>query len=193
MLKTLFLGLFPIQCVVCQAEESWLCCDLPPAPSSRVKFKYLDGLHSVTDYASSKKIVETLKFKGLKALGPVMAEHLYKIVPETHWDQFIVVPIPLHWQRKHWRGFNQAELIIPAEANKKSLLERVKKTQQQARLNKLDRVSNLKNAFICTDNVINKNIILIDDVVTSGQTLDEAAKILKQAGARKVIGVTFAA
>lgn len=192
MLKTLLAGLFPVKCLICKIEGSWLCCDLPPAPPNSVKFKHLDEIHSVTDYKTAKPIIEALKFKGLKSITPIISKQIYQSCPKDFWQSKIVTPIPLHWQRQMWRGFNQSALIIPPNITQNKVLKRVKKTQQQARLDKSDRFINLKQAFICTDSVANQDIILVDDVSTSGQTLEEAARTLKQAGARKVIGVTFA-
>ncbi|MCI8428961.1 MAG: ComF family protein [Lachnospiraceae bacterium] len=109
------------------------------------------------------------------------------------WKGEVFVPIPLHASRKRKRGFNQAELLskelskrsgIPTDAG---LLKRVKKTHVQKELNDQERLTNLKDAFsVRKGKVPCQNIILVDDIYTTGSTMDAAAKILKKHGAKKV-------
>ncbi len=118
----------------------------------------------------------------------------------------LIIPIPLHRNRLLSRRFNQAALMaknfsketgIPV---KMDLLTRVKNTQSQGHLSPSARKKNLRNAFdipkLHTPKVLNliqdKSIILIDDVFTTGSTVEEAAKCLKQAGARQVLVFTIA-
>jgi len=115
-----------------------------------------------------------------------------------------IIPIPLHPRRLRWRGFNQAELIanlIADDLNLKTdsdILVRKKYTQPQMSLKKKKRESNLQNAFKVTDHGQNliqqgtKNFILIDDVLTTGTTMNEGAQLLKNNGASKVWGMVLA-
>jgi len=109
------------------------------------------------------------------------------------------MPLPLHWWRRHQRGFNQSTLLARRVAEfleapyDENSFKRVKITRQQARLSKLERRKNMDNAFAWTaQGPPPETVILIDDVCTTGETLQAAAKTLKKAGAKKVIGVVFA-
>ncbi len=112
----------------------------------------------------------------------------------------IVVFIPLHHSRERKRGFNQAKLLAEIVAKNfnlelKNVLMRVKNTPPQAQAeNREKRRENLFGAFtiIDPDEIKNKNIILIDDVYTSGATMSEAARVLKSRGARKIIALVAA-
>jgi len=108
--------------------------------------------------------------------------------------------IPLHSDRLRWRGFNQSHLLAQTIADQtglpcREILTRVKNTPPQAQIATAhDRKENLKSAFmIKSDSTpIPQSIILIDDVATTGATLNEAARVLKGQGVKKVIALTFA-
>lgn len=110
-----------------------------------------------------------------------------------------IVPVPLHRRRYAERGFNQAKLISHAVSRVcgipvADMLKRSRYTHQQARLSKQERAENVKDAF-CEDiqNTLGgKAVVLVDDVFTTGSTLQECARVLKDAGAREVIGFTIA-
>ncbi len=124
---------------------------------------------------------------------------------------FLVIPIPLSKKRERWRGFNQAEILAREFSvyfgYKLCLnLKRIKHKKPQAALNEAERLENMKNTFVWQDT--NKNqpgasenikknlgdytIILVDDVITTGATLNEAARVLKSAGAKKIYGLVLA-
>lgn len=141
-------------------------------------------------------MAKTLKYRFVPDVAIDIAKIIHKRFPKVEAD--FLVPIPLHKSRLRWRGFNQAELIaqelsqrwnIPIRTD---LLIRNKSTGPQADIkNRNDRIANAKEIF----NVVLRppsTLILIDDLSTTGSTLDEAAKVLKSAGAEKVIGVVFA-
>lgn len=113
----------------------------------------------------------------------------------------LVVPVPLHKKRYKWRGFNQAFLLseyISLKFNLNlddKLLERRKNTKPQSNIGSMEeRKANMKDAFFCPDRskIGRKNIILVDDVCTTLTTLDECAKVLKEAGAKNVWGLVVA-
>jgi len=139
-----------------------------------------------------KTVIEHLKFKYFRQLAKPIAQEIKAAVSPDFWKESTIVPIPLHWRRQLWRGFNQSEHIARAIGPTNTSLKRTKHTAQQARLSKLERLKNIKGAFAWQSQDVPKNIILIDDVVASGQTLDEAAKVLKEAGALEVKAVVFA-
>ena len=123
--------------------------------------------------------------------------HDYQL-PIEHLD--FLVPIPLHKSRKREREFNQAEILsqeVAREFNKKVLADvliRVKPTKTQTELTFQERCQNVKESFSVTkpELIKDSNLLLIDDVLTTGATSNEAAKCLKEAGARKVLLLTLA-
>ncbi len=112
----------------------------------------------------------------------------------------MVIPLPLHPRRLAERGFNQAESIarivaqIMTKPTNTTSLKRIRATKQQATLNRVERITNVANAFVCLQpaHVKDKTILLIDDVYTTGSTMQAAAMALKKAGAKKVRGFTLA-
>lgn len=111
----------------------------------------------------------------------------------------LVMPVPLSRKRLRWRGFNQAEILADIFSKKYGLeintrdLVRIKHKTAQAKLDEIHRLENIKECFSWQDGDLNKkNIILIDDVVTTGATLNECAKILKANGAGEVWGLVVA-
>lgn len=120
----------------------------------------------------------------------------------------IIIPVPLHPRRLRWRGFNQAEILarhlseniapglaLPFETD---LLERKKYTDPQMKIkNSGERKRNIKNAFALTNSfdpqiIKNKRVLLVDDIATTGATLFECSKVLKNAGAKEVFGIVIA-
>jgi ComF family protein len=106
---------------------------------------------------------------------------------------FVVVPVPIHRSKEQKRGFNQSELI----ARKLSelcgncgglALARVIKTATQVGLSKTQRAANVEGSIICIDRdlINNRSVLLLDDVATTGATLNECAKVLKKCGAKRV-------
>ncbi len=114
----------------------------------------------------------------------------------------ILIPIPLHRKKLKERGFNQAEELAFAIENYrqnwkiKNILQRKKRTDSQATLSFLDRAINTKNAFQIIqgekEHVKGANILLIDDVITTANTCEECARILKKSGAKSVWAITIA-
>lgn len=103
----------------------------------------------------------------------------------------IIVPVPLHWRRQWQRGYNQVvELLRPAAGGLRILphcLQRVRHTQSQTGMDRKSRISNLRHAFRChTGSVDNQRVLLVDDVMTTGATLQAASHCLLDAGARQV-------
>jgi ComF family protein len=117
-------------------------------------------------------------------------------------DEWIVIPIPLHRRKELERGFNQNDILtttcfdshLTILIGKSNPLKRTKYTQSQTQFKGAERVANIKQSFKVIDEskVKNKNIILVDDVLTTGATLREAALTLCQVGARRVWGFVLA-
>ena len=112
----------------------------------------------------------------------------------------LLVPIPLHKNRERKRGFNQAKLIARHLSERlglelaENVLKKTKATRPQIELRAEERRKNLTGAFAVSDpqKIQNKIILLLDDVKTTGTTLEEAAVVLKQAGAKRVWAITVA-
>jgi ComF family protein len=105
----------------------------------------------------------------------------------------IVVPIPIHWSRRCSRGFNQSELLSEALLNvDRTVLKRIRRTKPQTRLSREARMDNLAGAFRASTAVEGKSILLIDDVITSGETARECARALAAAGATKIAALALA-
>ncbi len=131
-------------------------------------------------------------------------EELSDLSVMENFTDVILIPIPLSKKRLHERGYNQAELIcselIKLDKNinlrySVDVLIKIKETEHQARIkDRRVRLKNLTGSFgVRNENLIkNRNIILIDDITTTGATLNEAKKVLKLSGARKVIAFTVA-
>jgi len=200
-------ALFPFSCLVCGKEGDCLCkthTTFVPAPPNKAQFLFLDDIFVCTAYEHplSKKVVESLKFKGIRRFSVIMGNLCANEIVKQNFSDIVLVPVPLHWMRRFWRGFNQSELLareiklhLP-HATLVPLLKRIKRTQQQARLRKEDRNKNTSDAFVWNEktNFEQKNcsVFLIDDVVASGATLDACAKILKQHGVLQVFAIVFA-
>lgn len=117
-------------------------------------------------------------------------------------QQSVLVPIPLYSSKFRKRGYNQAVLLADGLARRFDIpvvdcLKRVKHTKTQVGLSKDDRKENVAEAFVLKSDVTDsikqyQNVFLVDDVVTTGATLKEAAKVLKKAGCKSVWGLTLA-
>jgi len=139
----------------------------------------------------------------LPKYAPITNEHLKKIIkaPQALLDPEStgLMPVPLHKKRLLWRGFNQAERLAIILASRFGLkyspenLIRKRYDKPQAKLNKHKRLCNITDNFSWTGKrMIGKNIILVDDVATTGATLNECARVLKGAGANEVWGLVLA-
>ena len=114
------------------------------------------------------------------------------------WKIDIIMPIPLHPRRLEKRGYNQVRCacrgigkrsLIPVDEKN---LKRRKNTKPQKELNHRERQKNMKNAFIVRKKLKEENILLVDDIYTTGSTIEEAAKELKKAGAQNIFFLTIA-
>lgn len=136
----------------------------------------------------------------MSQLGPLLCSTL-NLNLHSHSSSFILIPVPLHPKRLKDRGFNQAELLTnevlkhcPLLTANCKLIARSKHTESQVKSgSRAARLENLKDAFSVTEKPDPNSIyILIDDVATTGSTLEECAQTLRQAGAREVWGLVLA-
>ena len=142
------------------------------------------------------------KFKSCTAYADVFAQYMYvyysSVTNEADFPDY-VVPVPLSKERFKERGYNQSELLSKPLAKMLGLehntdcLRRIRDTAKQSELLPRDRSKNIANAFAADSNmIINKSILLIDDIYTTGSTAKECAKTLVNGGARNVRVYTLA-
>jgi competence protein ComFC len=176
------------------------------------KRKYgLDGLWSLGVYEGSlRTAIQKLKYKWVseiaKELVDITVEYWAKNSPilldKIKKDQgktWIVTAVPLHISRQNWRGFNQSELLAKLFTSKlglkyETVLKRIRNTTPQMKLLSHQRKQNIKNAFVLSYNLSpnSYNLILVDDVWTTGSTLKECCYVLKRGGAKNVWALTIA-
>jgi len=148
------------------------------------------------------RAIVLLKFEEMTPLGHWFGERLAELVRrgEEELAADVVVPVPLHRQRQRERGYNQADLIARPLARRLGLpcrpvlLVRTKPRPDKLHLSLEERWSSVRGAFAAKpgSRVDNLRVLLVDDVMTTGATLDACARALRQAGARTVIGLTVA-
>lgn len=198
--------LFPIHCICCGQEDAWLChkCQghIPPPKTPPFVPVGLNRIICATTFASPvKELIHYYKYDHAYTVAPIMADLImrqlqnYPVATNP-----IIIPVPLHKRRQRERGFNQAELIAK-QIHKKlnwtimtGVLIRKRHTSQQAKLNKTQRLSNLTNAFCITkyELIVDRDIILLDDVLTTGATLTACAAALQTAKPRSITGLCVA-
>lgn len=213
IINTILDFLFPLRCVGCRESGSYLC-DKCAHQIRKAERENLEWVYSLYDYRDPviKKALWLLKYKNKKPVAETFARLIYGIMLEEiselvimkNWQDPVLIPIPLSKKRLRERGYNQTELIakaiIKVDQNQNFKLEttwlrKVKETPRQAHIkNRNERLANLKGSFEVspTINVTGRNIILLDDVTTTGATLSEARKVLKNTGARDVVAFTLA-
>jgi ComF family protein len=161
----------------------------------------IDGIRSPFRFELTvRKAIHQLKYSNLRAIAEPLAELLNGYLATNPVPAEVLVPVPLHRKRERERGYNQSHLLcrelsklakLPVVAN---CLIRERHTPPQARTTAAaERKSNVADAFICRDHrLAGKQVLLIDDVATSGATLDACAAVLKISGASSVWGLTLA-
>jgi len=147
-----------------------------------------------------REAIHQLKYRNLRALAAPLAGMLQEYLSASPLEFDILVPVPLHRKRLRERGYNQARLLaqelgklidIPVSDD---VLIRLKHTPPQARTATIEeRKHNITDAFACSDSGLQgKHVLLLDDVSTSGTTLDACAAVLKANGAAAVWGLAMA-
>jgi ComF family protein len=170
-------------------------------PDCRRRQAEIDGIRSAFRFDEViRKAIHELKYRNLKAISPCLAELLADYLSSNPLPGEALVCVPLHPRRLRERGYNQSSLLARELSRRIGLpviedcLIRVKQAQPQVRaVDVEERRRNVANAFVCRDEKISgKQIILIDDVCTSGATLESCAEALKNKGATSVWGLTLA-
>ncbi len=146
-----------------------------------------------------KRAIHSLKYQRNLALGAILAKPIVEIVKRSGWTIDLIVPIPLSRSHKRMRGYNQAAAISRNVArllniqHSTSAVKRIKETESQISLDINKRLTNLMDAFYAIPATLNKrNILVIDDVITTGATMQNCALALQKAGAGSIYCVSVA-
>ena len=178
------------RCPLCGAVAStrpgaWLCAACRLAPPA------FDGLHAEWSYEPPfDEVIRGLKYHRLEFLADDLARGMAADLRGLETEHDVVTAVPLHWRRRLERGYNQAQLIAKPLARRlglpyRRLLIRSVSSAPQTTLSARERRSNVEDIFRCRRGVeIHRaRVLLIDDVATTGATLDAASRTLKSAGA----------
>jgi ComF family protein len=168
----------------------------------RVPIEKATSLVFFTKDGQIQHLLHRFKYKGRKEIGVQLGNLLGTELKKCGWSDNIdiIVPVPLHKAKQHWRGYNQAHIFaegIAAATDLKvcsDVLERSKKTATQTRKSRAGRVENVRDVFKLRkpDQLKNKHILLVDDVITTGATLEACALSLLQIEGLKVSIATIA-
>jgi len=208
--------LYPPRCVGCGRFGAYLCavCEATMTPASEgprcpncssrwehegncprcFHWDALDGGVAAFDMeGSARRAVHALKYRGLRVMAPGMAAYLGVLRERVAFD--VAMAVPLHRSRINARGFNQADVLLsqldwPRAPGR---LRRIRKTATQVGLGLGERRSNVAGAFAYDGpSLAGLTIALVDDVITTGATGNECARVLRDHGARRVVIVAFA-
>ena len=169
--------------------------------SCRGRRHYYDRGLALYEYASVRSTIYRLKYSGrleyADFFGREMARRLGPAIRE--WGAEALIPVPLHASRQRRRGYNQAAAIARACGRaldlpvREDIIRRARNTRPMTLLDAKERKRNLKNAFIMLQDVVKLSIVVVvDDIYTTGSTIDAMAALLKASGVKKVYFVTLA-
>lgn len=181
------------------------CCGSPQKGNSHCRkcVEYASQLDQIRAWGvfgdSLREVIHQLKYKRDMSLGEFASRPMIGLLQDLDWHPDLVAPVPLAKKRRQERGFNQSFLLAfpiglashtPVSSN---TVVRIKETIAQVGLSARERKENVKNAFVAKrEKVFGKKILLIDDVFTTGSTVNACAKALKEAGAKTVYALTLA-
>jgi competence protein ComFC len=201
-----------------EINEECICSDcmnnILPADSMRIRFEFqkkfqskgiISGFNSLYVFEKDKelqRIIHSMKYENNfrvgECLGKLLGDKLLHEMPI--WNPDLIIPVPLHHLKKSERGYNQSFYISKGVNRKLKLVvnrrcvKRIKYTETQTSMNIIEREKNISGAFkVKTNNdICGKNILIIDDVITSGNTVSELGKTLKEKGAVSVYAASIA-
>lgn len=208
MIEKLLDFFYPPMCGICgKLEKEWICENCLKKLSvdiiQRKEYnKFYDEQIYLFKYKDIRNLILRYKFNGQAYLNNTFSSIILKNKNLCRKLKFydIIIPVPMFNKKKRNRGYNQTELITNKISKKlnietsNNILIKIKNTKTQSTLKEKQRLKNVQNAFcIKNSNLIkNKNIILFDDIITTGATINECAKNLKQNGAKNIIVLALA-
>ena len=172
----------------------------------KVKSDFAFSLYDFAQKSDFEKIIHHLKYSGMKDLGVFLGEHFagyVKLEIEEQKENYdFIIPVPLHKTKVRERGYNQSEYIVKGLSGILNIpflfdvINRKLYTKSQTKLTLLERQKNILGTFAFNNSynekLKDKNMILLDDVVTTGATVNECIKVLREAGVNKVFTVSLA-
>jgi len=212
--------LFPTYCINCKKvgpELCNVCSDRMKYPNK----EDMEDIYAIYEYHDPiiKKLLHNLKYYQKRNLGILLGKYIYERLIEEISElqmfsigaKIVCVPVPLHAKKYKERGYNQAEEIakgliradIAIQANStfilgNNIVAKIKYNLPQAKIkDRKNRLANTKNCFQIVDEkmiekIKGRTVIVVDDITTTGGTLDEVMKIMKENGAKKVVGFAVA-
>ena len=212
--------LFPPRCVVCRRAGDWFCVSCramierisPPVcdrcgrplrydecPYCRQLPLHIDGLRAMAFFEGSiRKAIHAFKYQHRPELAAPLGAMLNEYICTHPLPVDALIPVPLHAERERRRGYNQSALlarelsVYQNHALWYNAVERTRATQPQVELDAPARRENVRDAFTATDTVAGARVLLIDDVCTTGATMDACSIALKARGAKSVWGLALA-
>ena len=199
---------FPPCCLHCGRVDYDFCHHCQQAllslPIDPIRVNAVDEIPIMATYYHEgilQAAAQALKYQGQVELGSILAKRLVATLKTTNWQFDTVIPVPLHTSRLAKRGYNQAKEISLPFANlwgcdhNDSAIMRQKNTQSQVTLTREERQTNLEEAFVAQSPTLlhGKSVLLVDDVTTTGSTLQACAHAARMAGAQQVYGATITA
>jgi ComF family protein len=191
---------FPPRCASCgQVDVNWcdVCwqslADYPIMPRQAQAFDQLSVTATGNHAGILQRAVQALKYDGVTEIAGLLADRLTGLVPHT---VDVIVPVPMHPERQQTRGYNQADLLAVALGDAVGLpvggwLERTRNTRPQVGLGRQDRLRNVQDAFHVHETINGAQVLLVDDVFTTGATLVGCARALRSAHVGGVTALTI--
>ncbi|MEG0894751.1 MAG: ComF family protein [Oscillospiraceae bacterium] len=197
--------LFPNKCMFCNKVLPYdidICDEcLKDVPLNKTKVycnnKYFDYFFSPFYYKYGvKTAIKDLKFYGIKSNSKKLAYYMSLLIMDAPID--IIVAVPMYKENERLRGFNQSKLLakeiskligVPYDF---SIIKKIKSTKNQHDLSKSERLKNLSGCFKCNNKCENLNVLIVDDVFTTGSTIDCCSLELKKVGAKTIFAITAA-
>ena len=200
-------GLFPPQCPFCGKvlyPEERICaiCEkkCPIKRHSRflrIRGERMQECRILYDYASVHQAIVRFKFRkhpeSARSFGKLLAEEVRK----ANFSADCITFVPMDRGKKQMRGYNQAELLAKWVAKELNipclpLLEKIRQTRTQHELPARERSQNMKGAFVVKENLMGKHVLLCDDIITTGATIEACVEALEKACAEKILVIAIA-
>lgn len=185
-------------CIICGVDGYVGLC-----PLCKSKIKKVNISNSVISYGYYggvlKELILQFKYHKNFTAGDILSELLIELIEKNdiNFDAICYIPMTKKAQKK--RGFNQSELIANYIGDKYNIsvinsIKKIKATAEQKTLSKDEREKNISGAFSIKNSkkILNKELVLVDDVITTGSTINECIKVLKKSGVRKITVLTIA-
>ncbi len=191
------------------SNSCWYCAKPLGKYSARLKHcsecqsnnhSYTRVIAASTYCSPAKELIHAFKFNNCRNIYKLIAEMMLTRINEEYSNQKFdyIIPVPLHKQKHYERGYNQSALVASSLAKRleiqysDKLLLRKRYTVSQSSLTATERKANLTDAFAAPELLDKKSILLIDDIFTTGSTINECAKTLRNSGVRRVYAAVFA-